>query len=373
MKILEICLFSAGLDGVFSRVKQESLRFKNLGHEVRIFSSNLIKGAKEKAPLQESIEGIKIQRFSAIKLAGESYMLWLPLGSLRKAILEYHPDVIIAHSYRHSHTLIASRVAKEIGAKSILVTHAPFGNSSRSLLAKLYINLFFDPFLGKVSLKYFDKIFAIAKWEYPYLLNLGVPKEKIVYTPNGISEEFFKQEITKFKAKKIIFLGRISPVKSLETLIKAMVSVTANVSLEIIGQAEEDYLAKLKSLIYSLKLTSKITFHPAIFDLRKKIEKLQEADIFVIPSLRESMPQSLIEAMALGKVCISSDNLGGKEIITSGKNGYLFSLGKENELAEKINFCLSHPQEKIQKNARERASSFRWDKLIKILNKEIQK
>ena len=156
MRILEICLYSAGIDGVFARVKQEALLLAEKGHEVRIFSSNFIKGAKGRASENDKVENVMIKRFSARKLGGESYMAWS--NKLEKEIGKFKPDAIIAHSYRHTHTVIVSRIAKEIGAKCFLVTHAPFGNENRSLLATFYIELFHDPFVGKSTLKRFDKI-----------------------------------------------------------------------------------------------------------------------------------------------------------------------------------------------------------------------
>jgi len=52
--------------------------------------------------------------------------------------------------------------------------------SAALFLSRWYIQLFHDPFIGKSTLKRFDKIIAITKWELPYLSKLGVPKDKMV-------------------------------------------------------------------------------------------------------------------------------------------------------------------------------------------------
>ena len=60
---------------------------------------------------------------------------------------------------------------------------------------------------------------------------------------------------------------------------------------------------------------------------------LTQAKIFVLPSLKEGFPNSLIEAMAMGKATISSDFFhGDNEIIDNGINGILVSPGNVNEL-----------------------------------------
>ena len=47
MKILELCPFSAGVCGVWTRVLEESKRLSDKGHEIKVFSSNFIKGTNE--------------------------------------------------------------------------------------------------------------------------------------------------------------------------------------------------------------------------------------------------------------------------------------------------------------------------------------
>lgn len=363
MKILELTGYSAGICGVWNRVKEESIRLSDLGHEVRVFSSNFVKGKNEFAPREEKIGHVKITRFSAKKIGGESYMKW-NYEDLKKEVKKFMPEIIIAHSYRHTHTVIASKLAREIGAKTFLVTHSPFGHENRSLIAKLYISLFYDAFIGKRTLKHFNKIIAITKWELPYLSKLGVRKENIVYIPNGIPEQFFKQKKSK-ETKKILFLGRISNVKNLETLILAMKYL--DVELEIVGPAEEEYLQKLKKIIKINALENKIKFLPPIYHLTDKIKKIDSAKIFVLPSKREAMPQALIEAMSREKIVVASNNKGALDLIKNGYNGYLFETGNVQDLVKKIKIALEGEHSQLRKNAKKSVIEFSWkDIIIKI-------
>lgn len=376
MKILEICEFSEGICGVWQRVKQEASELVKRGHEVYVFSSNITKGTNEEAKSYDEIEGIKIYRFPIKFRVGENALFW----NFEKKALALQPDIIIAHVYRHPHTNIALKIAKKLKkqgkkCKVFLVTHAPFVESKlRNFKLRIAVKLY-DFFYSK-NLNRFDKVIAITKWEIPFLLKLGCKKEKIVYIPNFIPEEFFKVKPKKFEGKKIIFLGRVSPIKNLETLLKALkiVSEKRKILLEIVGPVEGQYGAFLIKLIKQLDLNEGkklVRFTPPIYDLKKKIEKLNEADIFVLPSKREAMPQSLIEAMSLEKIVISSRTLGSKEIIQDGKNGFLFEIENEKELAEKILFCLNKKNkeeiEKIRKKARKKAEEFSMSKIIKKL------
>jgi len=101
--------------------------------------------------------------------------------------------------------------------------------------------------------------------------------------------------------------------------------------------------------------------------MKKKIEKIDSAKIFVLPSKTEAMPQSLIEAMAREKIVIASNNRGARELVSEGKNGYLFQIGNQKELAEKIDGALESKNKNIQKQARKSVEKFSWDKVIKEL------
>lgn len=364
MKILELVIYSAGVDGVWARVKKEAELLAANGHEVRVFSSDFIKGSKGRAPHEETMGKVKITRFNGKKLGGESFMSW-GKADLSRAIEDYHPDVILAHSYRHPHTVIASRTAKRIGAKSFLITHAPFvpGDKTRSFLAKWYIRWYHDPFVGRSTLKRFDKVIAITQWEKPYLHKLGVPESKIIHIPNGIPDEFFTQKKNAAQ-HKILFLGRIAPIKNIEVLIKAIPYIhDKKIKVELVGPAEEEYLKKLKTLVQKEGVGSRVVFSGPVNDMKKKIQKIDSASIFVLPSLREAMPQALIEAMARGKTVIASRNDGTLEIIQDGQNGLLFDKDSPQDLAKKINF-LQENKVSMERKAKASVEQYRWSKII---------
>jgi len=367
MKILEVCPYSAGICGVWTRVLEESKRLSKLGFEIKIFSSNAIKGTNKTAPVYEKIEEIEITRFPFKKLGGESFMSW----DFEKEALEYSPDIIITHNYRHLHTTKCLKIAEILRKKGkkckvFIVTHAPFERRlTRTFLQNLIVK-FYDLFIGPKTLNKFDKILAISHWEIPCLIKAGAKKEKILYIPNGISEEFFKQKKFKEDKNKVLFLGRISPIKNLEVLIKAMNSVkNKKILLEIVGPSEKNYLIKLKNLIKKLGLSSRIKFSPPIYNSKEKIAKIDSCQIFILPSKSEGMPQSLIEAMAREKIVIGSNSLAIRDIIQDKKNGFLFEFDNSKDLAKKINEVLQQKNSEIKKQARKSVEHFSWDKVIK--------
>lgn len=361
MKILELTNYSAGICGVWTRVKEESKKLAELGHDVRVFSSDCVKGSDEKAKKSDKIGKVKVKRFKARKLGGESFMSW----KFQAAAEKFNPDIIIAHGYRHLHTTRALKVAEKCESKIFLVTHAPFveKGSTRTFISDKFVD-FYDKFVGPFTLNQFDKIITITKWERPHLHKLGVGDDKIAYIPNGVPEEFFKQKEAK-EENKVLFLGRISPIKNLEILIKAFKKIKDDsIKLEIVGPAETNYLKELKFIVSRLDLCDRVKFSPAINDLKKKIKKIDSAKIFVLPSKREAMPQSLIEAMSRGKIVISSDNKGSSELIKDEENGFLFKNGIEEDLVDKLNLAIKGERKRMREAARKSVEKFAWKRII---------
>jgi len=372
MRILEICPFSAGICGVWARVREESIRLSQRGYEMMVLSSNAVKGKDEIACPEEKIGEVNIKRFPFKKIGGESFMKW----DFMKESLEFNPDVIIAHCYRHIHTTRALKIAEKLrkegkNCKVILVTHAPFERKTTRTFAQNVIVWFYDNFIGRATINKFDKIVAISRWEIPYLLKIGAQEKRIAYVPNGIPEEFFSTNQTAKSENKMLFLGRISPIKNIETAIKAIPLLkNKKIYLEIVGPAEEDYLNKLKEIIKKISVGKRVVFSQPIYNLEDKIKKIDSAKIFILPSKTEGMPQGLIEAMARERIVIASDIPATRDLIKDGKTGLLFEVGNEKEFAKKIEIALK--DKKMGKAAKKSVEIFRWDRIIEKIEKLIK-
>lgn len=371
MNILEITNYTAGGCGVGMRVIRESKLLAEKGHNVTIFSTNKVKGSDKLCSSEEVIDGVKIKRFHAKRLGGESYMKW----DFSKEAIKLKPDVIIAHAYRHLHTTLALKIAKKINCRVLLVTHAPFGREkTRNWFENLVVDIY-DALFGKKKLKEFDKIITITKWEEKYLEDLGISKSKIVYIPNGVDEVFFgKTKQIKSRPSKLVYTGRISKIKQLESVILSLINLKEGWKFNMTGPADSDYFHELNKLISKNNLNSKISINSKTYNKKEQISLLDNSDVFILPSKSEGMPQTLVEAMARGKIVIGSDNLGNKELISNGKNGFLFKNGDSKslyKLLEKISNMSLKTLNEISKNARKTAENFHWNKLIIKLEKVI--
>ena len=139
----------------------------------------------------------------------------------------------------------------------------------------------------------------------------------------------------------ITAMGRLNPQKGFDILIKSfkkVVSEFPNYKLLIYGEGEER--EKLQSLINSLSLENNVKL---CGNDKDAIYTVAKSKIFVLSSRFEGMPNALIEAMATGTACISTDcDFGPRELIENNHNGILVPIDDEKVLAEKIIYLLKN-------------------------------
>ena len=169
------------------------------------------------------------------------------------------------------------------------------------------------------------------------------------------TDEMLQKAVAKLKIKKenvITAMGRLDEQKGFDVLINAFKEVYnrhPEYKLKIFGNGLEKN--KLQELINKLGLSENVILcganQDAIFEVAK-------SKIYVLSSRYEGMPNALIEAMAAGTACISTDcKFGPSELINDGKNGLLIPVDDVRTLSEKILFLIKNDsaRENIEKEA----------------------
>ena len=137
------------------------------------------------------------------------------------------------------------------------------------------------------------------------------------------------------KKLKIITLSKLIKRKNIDLVIKALSKVNFDFEYSIFGQGKEqknlEKLIKKYSLEEKIKIFSHIK-HEEIW------QKLDENDIFILPSINETFGISYLEAQARGLVVIGTMGTGVDGIIENNKNGFLIKPNIQNikEILEKI-------------------------------------
>lgn len=167
--------------------------------------------------------------------------------------------------------------------------------------------------------------------------------------------------------KKISSVGRLVDSKGFDILIKAFSLIHLNFpdyKLYIYGEGNE--LSNLLKLVNKLSLNDFIVFAGNVNDVNKNI---YDSALFVLPSRDEGMPNALMEAMACGLPCISTDcEMGPRELINNNENGILVPVDQEKELANAIKMVLLNKN--FSQELGENAKKIRETNDIQIIGKK---
>jgi glycosyltransferase involved in cell wall biosynthesis len=116
--------------------------------------------------------------------------------------------------------------------------------------------------------------------------------------------------------------------------------------LLLVGDWDCDYSDSLHKYIDDMKLGDRITTVPVVPD---PFPWYALSDIFALISDIESMPRSLMETMYFGVPALATGVFGVPEIIEDGENGYLVTVNRACELAEKLDMLLSAPKADLER------------------------
>ena len=180
-----------------------------------------------------------------------------------------------------------------------------------------------------------------AKEKYDLWLKKCKRKPKVVVIPNMIKENT-SGSISALNNNQIISIGRLEPVKDFYTLILVFSLLIKNypkLILKIIGEGSQR--AQLENLVKECNLQNSVVFTGKLNETEIN-EELLKSDVFVLTSKSESFSLVLCEAMSYGVPCVAFDvDVGPREIIANGVDGFLIENRNLNLMVEKIQCILN--------------------------------
>jgi len=174
------------------------------------------------------------------------------------------------------------------------------------------------------------------------LKELGIPQEKIRLIPHGVDvSRFSHRRKSSTGTVRIAWFGRIDRDKGIITLLKALSHLTEYNNLELLigGDPSDDprYYRELVDYTRAARLPE-VKFVGLIQD---PPSFLRQADIFVLPSLKETFGIVNLEAMASGLPVVASSVGGVLDIVVDNETGFLVHPGNSLELAEKLKLLIN--------------------------------
>lgn len=220
-------------------------------------------------------------------------------------------------------------------------------------------------FLEKVLMPFVYKyipVITISESSKADIVKLGWDPSMIEIIKPGVDRNYFKRS-QKTPYPSFVYLGRVKPWKNIDIAIKAFAKICAkfpDAKLTIAGFGE--VLPELYNLAKSLGVEKRVSFLGRV-DNRQKTKLFAESWAALQPSSCEGWGMTVIEANACGTCVIASDVKGLRDSVLDNTTGILFSLRREDALAEAMEKIITDKNFRtfLSQNAYLWANSFSWD------------
>ena len=308
MKILLISPTDKGIGGIAQHVNGLSQFLTNQNHKVDIISSS--------NTFTIPIKGLR----------NPSFML----SSFLKTRSIKGNDIV------HAHNIPSYIAMKKAPGKKVLSLHGIYSQQITEIHGKIYSNISKN-YEGK-ALKSADAITAVSKEACDYYSKDGFD---VIHVPNAIDLDNFPKKASRKFENQIIYAGRLSKAKGIDTLLDVAEHLPAEYNLLIAGMGPEE--EKVRSVA-----SSKTNVHYLGYQSKQNtISLIRGSDLLIQPSIMEGISSTLLEAMGCG-TCILASNVGGNvEIIENNKTGVLIEPNNAEKLLEKISDLLIEDKKRV--------------------------
>ncbi len=270
---------------------------------------------------------------------------WPPVRRLWKEMKDFNPDVVIVRNYGFVQAFVLL-FGNFLGSGGIIQEQHPKykkkTNTIKKFLDRVYKTVFNKPLVRVTPIK-------------------GDTSEKtssnVYYVPFPIDAEVYRpfEKKVHFKENKIniISVGDLTSKRKNQIDLLAVFNEILNkydLNLTLVGHLDDKsnkHYKRIVSYIRDHGLEDRVEIKTNL-DHKELQQMYSDFDLFVLPSQDEPAAVSPVEAMAAGLPVICSDTNGTKEYVTHGQNGYIFSTGSRDDLAQKIEMVIQNRVKLIQ-------------------------
>jgi glycosyltransferase involved in cell wall biosynthesis len=247
------------------------------------------------------------------------------LRAVKEIVVRHDINIIHAHDYKSD---LFAYLLKWLLPKRVAVMSTAHAWVMVGLKGEIYRR--FDLSL----MRRFDHLIAVSHATKEEMVGAAVPSDLISVIYNGIDTDAWapkralgslRDELNLRQAFPVIgYVGRIMPEKDLQTWLRAAALVAKRypqARFVLVGEGKDNScLEQLKRLSVELGIAERTYFPGYRSDL---LPVYASFDLFFLSSRREGLPNSILEAMAMGLPIVTTDVAGAKELVVNGETGFV--------------------------------------------------
>jgi glycosyltransferase involved in cell wall biosynthesis len=352
------------LGGMQSHVYNLTQAFARMGHEVRVVTAR----SQRSAPMRQSDGAINVVRIPFVNVpktmtlqylsASAAYLTWL--------VLTWRPDILHVHSFwpdllatKHLYPMVRIVHTAHESLFLIMAEQPRYHRRLRFIVSSV------DGLIGPSN-----ELLDVAR-------GFGVQTGRSIFLPNGVDAEKFSPFVhgvirerygLSSSTQIVLCPRRLVPKNGVNFLIESIpeiLRIHPDTVFVIVGEGPES--ARLESQTKELGIQEKVVFAGAISN--DEINGYYaDADLVVLPSLKEATSISALEAMSSAKPVVASNVGGLPYLVEDGVTGSLVPPADAYALATAISELLSSPDQGSAMGAAARSrvlSELTWDHIAR--------
>lgn len=311
------------------------------GEAVSVWTTDVLDVKDRTKEITATVDGIEVRYFRNLsnRLAYHQ-QLYLPRGlsaHARRHIRDF--DLVHLHAHRHVLNPIVAGAARRAGIPYVLSGHGTVQRIERHVGVKHLV----DILGGRALLQRAARCIAVAHTEVAHFESVGVGPRHVTVIPNGLRlDEYaavpargrFRQRHGIGGVPLVLFVGKVTPRKGLDVLLRAMARMQPEVQLVVAGNfmmPEEP----LRRLVRALGLTERIRF-VGLLSGQDKLAAYADADVVAYPSVHEIFGLVPFEALMCGTPVVVCDDSGCGEVVQAAGGGLVIPYGDPEALANAL-------------------------------------
>ena len=282
-------------------------------------------------------------------------------------LFKYRGRGILVEDHYFSKYLFLTNIFHRIffQSKIVVIVHLFYSYDSSD---KFVLRRLLNRTIEKIKLSFADLIITSSEYSKSEIVSVGINPDSVHVLSPGLDREKYHilSSSNRSDSKKILCVGNYVPRKGIIYSIEAFSQIERQkFTLHLVGNRKNNssYYNQLNNAVEKLKLTECVVFHDG--SDQENIKQLYaSADIFVLPSFKETFGIVFLEAMHYGLPIITTNVSAMPELVEEGKNGFLVPIADSQALAKAISKLIENPDLSKQMGEVGRkkvANSYYWE------------